>query len=302
MGNVSVVEERIVYRTVEGPAPPLLDQPWRGIDWNNKKKLLEEINRYTPKHGEKHLRVLVYGPVGAGKSSFINSAASALYERIYIGAEAHTTDASSRSHTLKYTTHNIFKDGGYSDEPYPFVFNDVMGMEGGDRLGMHPDDIVMVLKGHVKEGYKFNPMSPLTDKDHGYNKNPTINDKVHVLVLMLSADCSDIDPTIIDKMEKIRQTAHDLGIPQIAIGTHVDTLCPEIHKDLQNIYRSKLLYTKIKEFSKAVGLVENCIMGVKNYSHETDTDDNVSTLILLALRNMINYGNDYIRAHAKSLK
>ncbi|XP_072301559.1 interferon-induced protein 44-like [Eucyclogobius newberryi] len=277
----------------------VFDKPWRKISWGNQKEeLLNAINRYTPRHGEKHLRVLVYGPVGAGKSSFINSVASALYGRIYIDAAANTSDSTARSFTLKYETHRIYKEEGFSDEPYPFVFNDIMGMEGGDGLGIDPEDIKLAMKGHVKEGYKFNPMSPLAKEDFHYNPNPTIDDKVHVLVLMLSANCPEIEPSVIDKMKQVRETARDLGIPQIAIGTHVDKACPEIKKDVKNIYQSKSLKTNMEEFSKAVGIPVNCIMGVKNYSEETDNDDDKDTLLLIALKHMVTYGQDFVRKQA----
>lgn len=287
-------------RTIYVPAPPpprtpLYDTPWRKVDWGNRQKLQEVIHKYTPRHGEQHLRILVYGPVGAGKSSFINSVTSALYERMSYEAAANTSDSDTRSFTLKYETHKIYKDGGYSDDCYPFVFNDMMGMEGGDRVGIHPQDIKLAMMGHVKEGYKFNPMSPLAPDDYHYNPNPTIDDKVHVLLLMLSANCPEIDRSVIQKMKEVRETARDLGIPQLAIGTHVDVNCPEIKKDIQNIYLSKSLKEKMEEFSHAVGIPLNCIMGVKNYSEETDTDDNTDTLILIALRNIVNSGMDFVR-------
>uniref|UniRef100_A0A8C6UIX2 G domain-containing protein n=1 Tax=Neogobius melanostomus TaxID=47308 RepID=A0A8C6UIX2_9GOBI len=265
-------------------------------DWGNKGKLLEVINKYTPRHGEKHLRILVYGPVGAGKSTFINSVTSALYERMSCEAAANTSDSDTRSFTLKVT------NGGYSDECYPFVFNDMMGMEGGDRVGIHPQDIKSAMMGHVKEGYKFDPMSPLEKGDLHYNPNPTIDDKVHVLVLMLSANCPEIDRSVIEKMKEVRETARDLGIPQLAVGTHVDVNCEEIKKDIQNIYLSKSLKEKMEELSHAVGLPLSCIMGVKNYSEETDTDDNIDTLILIALRNMVNSGMDFVRKNSATNK
>ncbi|KAK7925087.1 hypothetical protein WMY93_007397, partial [Mugilogobius chulae] len=265
------------------------------ISSTNKEKLLTEINRYIPKHGEKHLRILVYGPVGAGKSCFINSVITALYGRLYIAAETRTMDTGSRSHTLKYETHQIYKDGGFSDENFPFVFNDMMGMEEGDKIGVHPKDIKLVMKGHVKEGYMFNPMAPLSKDNPYYNHNPTIDDKVHVLVLMLSANCTEIDASIIQKMKEVRETAHSLGIPQIAVGTHIDEQCPEIKKNIRDTYRSRSLKIKMEEYSKAVELSLNNIFAVKNYSEETDNNANVDTLILIALRNMVYYGLDFVR-------
>ncbi|XP_020786000.2 interferon-induced protein 44-like [Boleophthalmus pectinirostris] len=265
-----------------------------------KEEHLKMINKYKPRHGEKHLRVLVYGPVGAGKSSFINSVTSALGETLCNEAAANTSDsASSQSFTVKYETHRIYKDEFDSDETYPFVFNDIMGMESGASEGIRPEDIKLVMKGHVKDGYTFNPVAQIQEDNQYYNPNPKIDDKVHVLVLMLSANCLEIDPSVIDKMKEVRETARDLGIPQLAIGTHIDKACPEICKDLKNIYRSKYLKTKMEEFSKAVGIPLNNIMGVKNYSEETDHVDNIDTLLLIALKHIITNGLAFVRKQAR---
>ncbi|XP_033833958.2 interferon-induced protein 44-like [Periophthalmus magnuspinnatus] len=303
MGHTHTKEVVHVRSPAPPPAPPtpMFDEPWRKIDWGNKEELLKMINRYTPRHGEKHLRVLVYGPVGAGKSTFINSVTSALYERMSNEAAANTSDSATRSFTLEYETHYIFKEDSL-DETYPFVFNDIMGLEGGEKQGIHPEDIKLAMKGHVRDGYKFNPMSPLSEDSKHYNPNPTIDDQVHVLVLMLSANCPEIDHSVIQKMKEVRETARDLGIPQIAMGTHVDKACPEIMKDIKNIYRSKSMKTNMEEFSKAVGVPLNCIMGVKNYSEETDNDADVDTLLLIALKHIVTNGKDFVRkqAHKKA--
>ena len=50
----------------------------------------------------------------------------------------------------------------------------------------------------------------------------------------------------------------------------------------------------MKDFSSAVGIPMNYIFPVKNYREEIDIDDDVDTLILSALRHMINFGDDFI--------
>lgn len=43
--------------------------------------------------------------------------------------------------------------------PLPFVFNDIMGLQPGD-LGVHTDDIISILEGHVTENYKVGIKDP----------------------------------------------------------------------------------------------------------------------------------------------
>ncbi|XP_073329923.1 interferon-induced protein 44-like [Pagrus major] len=199
---------------------------------------------------------------------------------------------SDRSFTTKYETYNIRKEN--LQTLYPVVFNDVMGLEEGSVSGVHPEDIKLAMKGHVREKYKFNPASPLSSGDSDYNPEPSADDKVHVVVCVLSANSAEITESVLQKVAVIREAARDLGIPQMAMITKIDEACGETQKDLKNVYKSKHLKKKMNDFSAAVGIPMNCIFPVKNYSEENDIKDDVDSLILNALRLMIDFGDDFI--------
>ncbi|XP_030610893.1 interferon-induced protein 44-like [Archocentrus centrarchus] len=196
--------------------------------------------------------------------------------------------------TTSYQTHKLKTGRGSSAVCYPLVFNDIMGLVEGTNAGVHPDDIKLAMRGHVREGHKFNPVAPLSEEDPSYNQTPSADDKVHVLVCIHSANASEIKDSVLEKMSSIRQAASDLGIPQMAIITKIDEACPETQKDPKNVYESKHLKKKMSEFSSALGIQMNCIFPVKNYSEEIKTHEDVDTLILSALRSMINFGDDFI--------
>ncbi|XP_029549159.1 interferon-induced protein 44-like isoform X2 [Salmo trutta] len=88
------------------------------------------------------LRCLLYGPVGAGKSSFINSV-----NNVFQGRVAHNALAAAASGTsfTKTYNRNYNKDG---DKRLLFAFNDVMGLEAQEK-GMQPEDIINALEGHL---------------------------------------------------------------------------------------------------------------------------------------------------------
>uniref|UniRef100_A0A3Q2QY53 G domain-containing protein n=1 Tax=Fundulus heteroclitus TaxID=8078 RepID=A0A3Q2QY53_FUNHE len=264
------------------------------IIWStSKKEDRQYVQEYKPAQDNiKYLRVLLYGPVGHGKSSFINSVSNVFRGRISIPALASATN-SDKSFTKMFETHKFNKGRGNEKTIYPVVFNDIMGLEEEENRGVHEDDINLALKGHVKEGHKFNPVSLLTQSDLDYNPTPSADDKVHVLVCMLSANASQIKPSVLEKMKNVRETASELKIPQMAMMTHIDEACGETEKDLKNVYKSKHLKKKV-DFSAAVGIPLNCVFPVKNYSHEIDLNDDVDTLILSALRKMIDFGDDFI--------
>ncbi|KAM8750095.1 interferon-induced protein 44-like [Acanthopagrus schlegelii] len=95
-------------------------------------------------------------------------------------------------------------------------------------------------------------------------------------------------------MADITEAANDLGIPQMAMMTKIDGACGETEKNLRNVYKSKHLKKKMKDFSATVGIPMNCIFPIKNYSEEIDINDDVDSLILSALRRMIDFGDDFI--------
>ncbi|XP_076612310.1 interferon-induced protein 44-like [Chaetodon auriga] len=191
--------------------------------------------------------------------------------------------------TKKYTTYKIQKER--SDTFYPFVFNDTMGL--GEDKGVHVEDVKLALKGHVMDGYTFNPQSRLSEDDRFYNKSPTANDKVHVLVCVIDEwKLSLMKEEVLQKIRDIRKEASDLGIPQVVIVTKPDQVCREIKEDVKNVYKIKSLKEKLETFSAEVGIPLNCIFPVKNYHEEIDSDSDVDSLILSALRNIINFGDD----------
>ncbi|XP_061566015.1 interferon-induced protein 44-like [Cololabis saira] len=169
-----------------------------------------------------------------------------------------------------------------------------MGLEEGDGNGVSPHDIKLALEGHVKEKHKFNPLSPLSHRDPGYKASPSLDDKVHVLVCVYSANASELKSSVLEKMKDIREAASELDIPQLAILTHIDEACGETEKSLRNVYNSKYLRKKMSDFSSALGIPMNCILPVKNYSDETSLDEDANTLILNALKLMTDFGDDFI--------
>ncbi|XP_067428581.1 interferon-induced protein 44-like isoform X1 [Thunnus thynnus] len=271
----------------------VLDEPWRLINWGGKHNFLQHASNYNPQTDGQQLRILLHGPVGAGKSSFINSVQSVLEGRIC--KKAFADNMAQGCFTKKYTTYKIQK--GTRNTFYPFVFNDMVGLKCRNRRDrrIHVKDVKRILKGHVQDGYTFNPESKLSKEDRYYNGSPSANDKVHVLVYVFDANTvslmnDDIKETILD----IRDEANELGIPQVAVFTKIDEACPEIKQDLKNVYKSTILQEKMEQFSATVGIPMNCIFPVKNYHDEISLNNDADILILSSLKSIIDDGNDFL--------
>ncbi|CAK6984549.1 interferon-induced protein 44-like [Scomber scombrus] len=174
---------------------------------------------------------------------------------------------------------------------YPFVFSDIMGLEESKGVIVH--DVKLALKGRVKDNYKLNPEHTLSEGDQYYNTEVNPNDKVHVLLCVIPADTvSHMKEEVTRKIQEIRRAASELGIPQVAIITKIDEACPEIKEDLKNVYKSVNLKEMMEQLSGNVGIRRNCIFPVRNYFEEINLNDDVDSLILSALRHIIDFGEE----------
>ncbi|XP_063074537.1 interferon-induced protein 44-like [Engraulis encrasicolus] len=261
-----------------------------------KQKILEELSDFKIANQDvRQLHILVHGPIAAGKSSFISSIASVFKGRMVQKALAEAAEC-DHSFTKKFSTGKLRdKDG----KVLPFVISDIMGLQGAEAAGARTDDLVMALEGHLKSGYCFNPVGSVQKEDTFYNSCPNLNDKVHCLVSVLPGDKIGLMETeqvhtVIRKLREIRKKASELKIPQVVVMTMVDKACPEVSKDLKMIYRSKKIKEKMLECQNKLGVPMNYIYPVKNYSEEGELNNDVDTLLLYALKNILNFANDHV--------
>lgn len=280
------------FKRSSPPSPKLLHEPWRKIPSTERGDYLEYIDSFKPvKEDVEHIRIMLHGPAGSGKSSFINSVDTTLRRRMT--GQALANSISGDSFTTKYKTYKIPQKSPGTF--YPFVFTDIMGLEGAANRGVCVEDIKLAMKGHVKDGYVFNPQAKLNSTDRHYNSCPMVNDQTHVLVCIISASAvSLMTESFIQKMKEVRSAARDLDIPQIAILTKIDEACPEVQSDIGNVYKSKFVKKQMEELTQFLGIPLNCIFPVKNYHSEISRDENIELLILMALKQMIERGEDFV--------
>ncbi|XP_066543013.1 interferon-induced protein 44-like [Hoplias malabaricus] len=251
----------------------------------------------------RELRFLLNGPVGAGKSSIINTFKSIFEEHQFLNCQAANSESTGgMSFTTKYQKFTI--------GTLPFAFYDVMGLEKDkifedskeskeykEQKGVHTEDIINALKGHIPNDYKFKPTQPMSEENKCYIGNPSINDKIHCLVSVIPADkISLISEDVFQKMRNIRVEASKLGIPQLVVMTRVDRLCELTKNDLGKVYQSNVIKDKIAVCSNKLGVTENCIFPVKNYNDEICCNEQLNCLALQALKQIVYSADDYIKS------
>ncbi|KAF5893561.1 interferon-induced protein 44-like, partial [Clarias magur] len=228
--------------------------------------MLKTLKAFKICNEVKELRYLVYGPVGAGKSSTINTIRSIFEGRQFVNCLA--APGSTLSHTLCYESFRFANE----EEAFPFAFYDIMGAEakGVENKGVQTQDVISALKGNIKEGYMFNPTTPVSEKNKYYINNPSLSDQMHCLVFVVPGDVATVvESDFLKTLNIVRKTASRMGIPQVVFMTRVDLTCSLVKNNLHNIYKSKKIRINMQKYSHALGVPVNCIFPVLNYHDET---------------------------------
>ncbi|XP_060890077.1 interferon-induced protein 44-like [Labrus mixtus] len=288
-GNDLNMTECEVYQVVEMTA---LESPWRTVIWETEKRteLMDKLRTYRPLvNSVSKARVLLIGPVGAGKSSFFNSLNSVFRGHVTNQAMA---GCSTTSLTTQFRTYTL-KDGR-EGKPLPIILCDTMGLEESTGAGVGLDDIISILKGHVPDRYQFNPSASLQLDIHGYRERPELKDKVHCVVYVLDACKVSIMPSKLEeKLEVIRKKINLIGVPQLILLTKVDEACPLVLEDVRNVYKSLYIKQMMQEASSRFGLPLSCVVPVKNYSEELEVNPNCDILLLSAVNQMLRFTDNY---------
>ncbi|KAK7904028.1 hypothetical protein WMY93_016635 [Mugilogobius chulae] len=288
-GDLTLTEFE-VYRVEEIGA--YLSKPWRNIQWTEDKReeLIKKIQSYCPNmKSVKETRLLLVGPVGAGKSSFCNSINSVFRGHMTSRAIAGTA---GKSVTVQFRTYTITASKGRSS--VPLILCDTMGLEEEDNQGLNPNEVMNICKGHVPDHYQFNPQAPLQEGAAGYKKHVTLKDKIHCLVYVVDASrVSLMSQKILDNFTTIREKANHMGIPQILLMTKIDEACPLVEEDLKNVYHSAHIQKKAREASVTLGIPLSCIVPIKNYFEELELNLEADVLLLSAVELMRNYADSF---------
>ncbi|CAJ1060896.1 interferon-induced protein 44-like isoform X1 [Xyrichtys novacula] len=272
----------------------MLTTPWRDVTWTEEQRtsLMEKLSSYRPcSEGVTQARVLLLGPVGSGKSSFISSVQSVFNGRVTNQA---MVGSSSTSFTKKLQSFNI--RGEKEKGPTGLVLCDSMGLAAGETTGLALHDILSIIKGHAPEGHKFSPDQPVRSETAGYVKKPSLKDKIHCVVFVVDAVKIQSYPKgLSTTFQQLREHISDLGVHQVALLTHVDQVCSETAKDITKVYHSSVIQDTMTKAGSLLGMSTSYIVPVKNYSSELDVDVNTDILLLSAVDHILQYADLYFQ-------
>ncbi|XP_067252191.1 interferon-induced protein 44-like [Chanodichthys erythropterus] len=293
-GNDTQLTECEVYKVEQRSTQvSIKEKPWRNVLWTAERRdeLMKMIRNHKPLiTSVSRVRILMIGPVGAGKSSFFNSINSIFMGRMTSKA---MSGSAGTSLTTQFRTYPV-KDGR-EGKPLPFVLCDTMGLEEQSGAGLDIEDISSILQGHVPDRYKFNPTSSFQPDEQKASKPASLQEKIHCVVYVIDATkISLMSDKLEEKLAAIRRKVNSLGIAQIVLMTKVDEACSLVEEDLQSLYVSSYIKTKVQEVSSRLGVPVSCVLPVKNYSQELELELNCDVLLLTALQQMLNFADDYL--------
>ncbi|XP_057604753.1 interferon-induced protein 44 [Hippopotamus amphibius kiboko] len=255
-----------------------------------KESLLSAVRAYEPYGGLVHqTRILLLGPIGAGKSSFFNSVRSVF--------QGHVTNKAlvgykTTGMSEKYRTYFI-KDGKNGNS-LPFILCDSLGLS-EEEEGLCMDDIPYILKGHIPDRYQFNSMEPFIPGLDNCIDSPLLEHRIHCVAFVLDANSVEhLSHEMVEKIRKIRRELIKCGVVHVVLLTHVDTLDLITKGDLIDIYRCVPVKLKLEAVHRELGFALSDIFVVSNYTSEWELEPIMDVLILSALRQMLWAADDFL--------
>lgn len=295
-GSMTVVDLEVyqVVAATRRQTSEVLDTPWRDTpEWNDEllHDLKSEVEAFSLPRAVKvnQSKILIIGPVGAGKSSFFNTVASVF--RGYVSTDQAASGSAEQSITSQYRMYQIRSmDTG---KPLNFRLCDTRGLE--ENQGIDSNDISYLLDGNIPDKYQFNPSVPISPEIPGFKKNTTLNDRIHCVCIVVDGSTVGVLPEkMLEKIKAIQAKIRQRGVPLKIILTKIDKICSKVDEDTSQVFKSKSIKEQVDNVSQLLGIPRNHVLLVKNYESEIELKTNINILALMTLRHMLRATRDYM--------
>lgn len=250
---------------------------------------MERLSSYSPSPWDvPQARVLLLGPVGSGKSSFISSVQSVFDGRVT--TRAMVGHGTSSSFTKKLQSFPLCARDKELSKATTLALCDMMGFGDGVLSAPTLQHILSVIRGHAPEGYKFRADEALSSDTEGYIKRPGLREQMHCVAFVLDASkLSSYSKGICGTFQQLRRYISDMGVHQVVLLTHIDQICLDTAKDTSEVYKSTAIRQMIYKAAGLVGMSPSSVVPVRNYWYELDLDLSSDILLLKAMDHILQY-------------
>lgn len=258
----------------------------------HREEFLSTLRAYRPYADlVSEVRILLVGPVGSGKSSFVNSVKSVFQGRLTRQAIVGSDESSI---TKQYRVYSI-KDGN-SGDTLPFMLGDSMGLEVEEEAGLCTDDIPHILKGCVPDRYQFDPREPIKPEHFTYADSPPLKDRIHCVAFVLDINSVDtLSDKMVAKLKKIRKDVVDFGIGCVALLTNVRDYDEVLDDNFVNMAERMTSLSQVQNVQNMLNIPIANILMVSNYASERRLEPLKDVLIFAALGQMLRAADDALQ-------
>jgi len=255
--------------------------------------------------------ILIFGPVGAGKSSFIRSLLEVVEGDSEAGSSV-TTGKGEGSVTKSLNAYAVKTSQG----AHVCTLWDAAGIEGGKSSTLYKDGVMaQLLKGHFPEGTALT--GKLDDRTAGYRPTPTEGQRIHGVVMCIAA--ADVsDDSCAGAIAEFNSIVRDRNIPHLLVITKADEhdpdlldggVCgddqrgdddvapiqPKVPLDMRHIYRSDAIRKLLEKADTTTGFSQVDMAPLANKTKQDVGGIGVpkACLLLGALRKIIRKTEEY---------
>lgn len=239
------------------------------------------------------INILMIGETGAGKSSCLNTFASALSGKMEEKYRISPGDGKEKSATQRIHLEPLtIGDKGHQ---LPCRFYDIPGLD--DVGTLKKDRIIMMINGKLKIDVESDD-----DSDEGIVRIfPTLADKVHCILYVLKATTNLLsEPPSLKVMRDIKNAKNsEDGVRQFVIVTAIDKLGVP-NSDMANAYKYNIVKKICKRVADALDVDLFHVIPVSNYFDEVAPNDAKSAMSLYCFWRVFNSGREYIERKSKN--
>lgn len=262
-------------------------------------KLFEELrNPVTP--NVPYINITMVGEAGAGKSSFLNTVATALEKSNCIKDSYRVSPIKGREHSATKTVEleYLLLRG---EKPLFIRFYDIPGIAMKNDVGV--EELLMFIKGEIKPGAKMVKASEMIKNKDIIIKKPSDGEKIHCIlyVVKASSNLSLSMPTGLEKMYAIRQKLLDEKVRQFALVTHIDEIGVP-NDNLENASELECTTSICKKVGTIFDLDEYHVIPMSSYFSETCPNIAKNIMALNAFWRVCQSGRSYIREQLEKKK
>lgn len=291
----------------------LYESPWaKTINFHNnfetRAELKDAIENYEPlgdmltdEFQFPLVNILLFGSVGAGKSSVFNTINSIFRGKIFNVARSGNAE---HSLTTKFSKYPVMSSGRTIPKPLNFRICDIRGLE-QDHL-MSKENMRLLLEGHVMDKFPFDPSGTMSADMPGFKRRPELHEKIHCVVIVQDATIvdamHDLNPEVSKNIKDMQVVMNSLDIPQVVLLTKIDSVCEKTKNNIADVFHSPLVERCVSKASEALGLPRNCIFPLKNYEIECELDENIDVLTLFTIKKILDNCDAHLFNHFKEIQ